>query len=443
MEARLRQLFPDAKLRLAQLREHLVVEGQARSNSQTTRIIETLEAYLESMQAEIEQQGRTGDELLLPADGIADPSSSSAAEPAPLPPGSNLELGGIESARARAPKARVINLIRVPGVQQVLLQVRIAELNRTAMREIGADILSVDPDTGNILGTRIGGASVTATGVANPVSDDGMAALTGLLGTATAGLGTSSTAFGIFPSSDFQIILRALRRNNVVRILAEPNLIAMSGHRASFLAGGEFPVPVPQSSGGISNAVTVDFREFGVRLDFLPYVIQEDRIRLSVTPEVSTIDETLGTTLVVGGDPVPGLNTRRANTTVELQPGQTLALAGLLQVELGGQTSRIPGLGDLPYIGPLFSNTTHRREEKELLVLVTPHLVAPIEAGEELPLPGDSLEDPTDFELYLKNQFEGRMGRQHRSTVQYGWCNSQRLMHYEKRFIPGPVGFGE
>ena len=217
----------------------------------------------------------------------------------------------------------------------------------------------------------------------------------------------------------------------------------MSGHRANFLAGGEFPVPIPQSTGAGSNSVTVEFREFGVRLDFLPFVIDEDRIRLSVTPEVSTIDESLGTTLVVGGDPVPGLNTRRANTTVELQEGQTLAMAGLLQVELDGRTSRIPGLGDLPYIGPLFSNTSHERIEKELMVLVTPYLVQPMEDGSCVAMPGDSVEDPTDKELYIYNRYEGRKGVNHRSTVDYFPMRLKRQIEFEKRYVSGPVGYSE
>lgn len=432
LTGKLRQLFPDADLRLGQLREHLVIEGQARSNAQVSRIIETVEAYLESVQAEIDQQGQTA----LNQDGMFAETGDAGTDdaPPPLPPQMNAELGGISSATASIPKAKIINLLRVPGVQQVMLKVKIAELNRTAVREIGADILGVDPDTGNLVGTQIGGSTVSASG---------MAGLGGLLGMASSELGPSGTAFGIFPSSDWQIIFRALRQNGFVKVLAEPNLVAMSGHNANFLAGGEFPVPIPQSTGAGSNSVTVEFREFGIRLDFLPFIVDEDRIRLSVTPEVSTIDFTLGTTLVAGGDPVPGLNTRRANTTVEMQPGQTLAIAGLLQVELGGQTGRIPGLGDLPYIGPFFSNTSSRRVEKELLVLVSPYLVQPLDGHHAFPLPGDEIEDPTDHEIYFENKFEGETGVRHRSTVHYWPYTTRTLIQHERRVITGPVGFGQ
>ena len=159
--------------------------------------------------------------------------------------------------------------------------------------------------------------------------------------------------------------LDALRRNSLLKILAEPNLVAFNGQQASFLAGGEYPVPVPQvSAGGVAPTITVRFKEFGVRLGFVPYILDGDRIRLTVAPEVSQIDFTIAVTLVSGGSPVPGLNTRKALTTVELEQGQTLAIAGLLQFQMDGTTQRIPGLGDLPVIGPFFSNTTERADRE-------------------------------------------------------------------------------
>ena len=332
----------------------------------------------------------------------------------------------------KQPQPTVINLIRVPGVQQVMLQVRIAELNRTGLREIGADILGVHPGTGNIWGTQMAGAFVGAGGVAGPG---------GLAGSAFSEI-TDHTAFGIFPSGDFEILLRALRRNSVVSVLAEPNLIAMSGHEASFLAGGEFPVPVPQGIGGANTNVTVEWKEFGVLLNFTPYVLDDETIRLTVTPEVSRINPELGTTLVLGGDPVPGVNTRRVTTTVEMREGQTLAMAGLLQVTTEGRSSRIPGLGDLPYVGTLFSNNGGKKEEKELLVLVTPTLIAPMEPGQVPALPGEEVREPNDLEFYLMGRIEGRTARDYRSTT--SWDNPLRLVEHmklERRCVRGPVGF--
>ena len=162
--------------------------------------------------------------------------------------------------------------------------------------------------------------------------------------------------------ADTQIFLSVLRSNSVLKILAEPNLVAMNGHKATFLAGGEFPIPVSQQGSG--NGVTVEFREFGVRLAFEPYDLGDKRVRLAVTSEVSSVDFSLATTLVAGGQPVPGLSTRNVKTTVELAEGKTLMMAGLLQVSLDGTTRRIPGLGELPTIGTLFRNNTGRGRRK-------------------------------------------------------------------------------
>jgi pilus assembly protein CpaC len=181
-----------------------------------------------------------------------------------------------------------------------------------------------------------------------------------------------------------------------------------------------------------------------VHLNFLPVILDNDVVRLTVDPEVSSIDFTIGTTLVAGGSPVPGLNTRKAHTTVELQPGQTLAIAGLLQLTLTGETTRIPGLGDLPVLGPLFSNTTGSRIEKELVVLVTPYLVSPMDHNQVPPGPGDEVGEPNDLEFYLLNRIEGRTGRDWRSTTNgYDPLRFQRLLHLESKYVHGPSGFSE
>ena len=218
--------------------------------------------------------------------------------------------------------------------------------------------------------------------------------------------------------------------------------MAMSGQRASFLAGGQFPVPVPQTGGAQTGAITIEWKDFGVQLNFVPYVLEDEMIRLQVEPEVSTIDKALGVTVL--GTSVPGLNSRKAQTTVELRQGQTLAIAGLLSVEIAGETNRVPGLGDLPYIGPLFSNTSHSKVEKELLVLVTPYLVAPQNADQVQPLPGAEIEDPNDWEFYFLNRIEGRTGKNFQSTKSADDpLGLVRLMKLERRCMSGPVGFSE
>lgn len=447
LRAQLRQVFPDAFIKLSQIREHLVVEGQARSAQQVHQIMTTLTAYLASVQiarssASTSQAAgpRGGDSRGgnaapqvggAPGTGDAGDGGAEGRGGDDADQGASTQVGPQErpSTQARLVTPQIVNLMTVPGSQQVLLNVRIAELNRTALRQIGADILS-QWGPGNVINTRIAG-STTTTGAAG--------AAAALLGLAP---GNSTTAFAIFPTGSFEIALSALRQNSVISVLAEPNLIAFSGQQASFLAGGEFPVPVPQASGAGVTSIGLQFKEFGVKLNFTPYVLSEDTIRLRVAPEASTIDNNIGTT--IAGTTVPGVNTRRVDTTVELGQGQTLVLAGLLTVAMDAQTARIPGLGDLPYLGPLFSNTTHRRVEKELLVLVTPYLVRPMEADQVPQMPGSEIHDPNDLEFYFLNRIEGRTGKPFRPTTAWDdpW-GFRHLLKLESQNIAGPVGFNE
>ncbi len=318
---------------------------------------------------------------------------------------------------------------------------RVAELNRDAFRQVGGNLFGLDRRSGTLLGTQIGGAAVTAQG-SNVLNGQPAAKL---IGTASESLTGTNTFFGILQQGNLEFLLNALRRNSLLKILAEPNLVALNGQQASFLAGGEFPVPVPQvSASGVAPTITVQFKKFGVQLDFLPTILDGDIVRLTVDPVVSTIDFTIGTTLVAGGTPVPGLNTRQAHTTVELRPGQTLAIAGLLQLTLNGQTARIPGLGDLPVIGSFFSNTTNERIEKELVVLVTPYLVEPMSPNQVPHGPGDEVGTPSDYEFYFLNRIESRTGLDWRSTTLYpDPLFIKRYIEMEKKHLQGPSGFSD
>ncbi len=433
IRVQLSRMFPECMLQVSQLRENIVLEGQARTNAQVAQIEQTLHAFIASMQPEKKVNANQA------VPNSNDPRGNGGNRP-PRSDGDNsdgekspdaaaVEIGNRSSMDVKYPAGQIINLLRVPGVQQVMLQVRVAELNRTGLREIGSDLL-FGSTSGASIGTNMTGSAVNSSATTG---------LAGLIGESSSALGARGTSFGIFPTGDVNVILRALRKNSLLAILAEPNLVALSGHEATFLAGGQFPVPVPQ--GGLSNVVTIIFKDFGVQLRFVPHIIDEDTVRLAVAPEVSSIDQSLGTTLVPGGIPIPGINTRKINTTVEMHEGETLALAGLLQVTIDAQTNRIPGLGDLPYIGPLFSNTSHQRIEKELLVLVTPYMIAPTPAGEDLAFPGQELMDPNDKEFFFLNRIEGRTGRPFRSTT--SWDNPLGLverMKLERDCMNGPVG---
>jgi pilus assembly protein CpaC len=199
-----------------------------------------------------------------------------------------------------------------------------------------------------------------------------------------------------------------LKRQGLGRVLAEPNLVATSGQEAFFLAGGEFPIPIPQAGGtGGGIAITVQFKQFGVGLKFTPTVLDEGKIALKVNPEVSELDYTTGVTLVTGGQPVPGLTVRRLATHVEMKEGQTLAIAGLLNDSHRNIVNKFPVLGELPVLGVLFRSQEFQKRETELVVLVTPWLIKPMTATAAR-LPTDKYVEPNDFEFYLLGALEGR-----------------------------------
>lgn len=446
------KLFPDANLELSQLREKIVVEGQARSAGQVTRIVATIDSFIRSEQR-VQLQGQVGDQDIQNNDpqggpplapGVVAGGGGNAAQ-AGTGGGGIAAQGGAGGGGSSATaivnqvlsnQVQVINLIRIPTSQQVLLKVRVAELNRTGFREIGADLLASIPQFNTLFGTQIAGNGF------------GPGRVGGGTSTGDLTLGSQATLFGTFSKGQFNIVINALRRNNLVKILAEPNLVALNGHQASFLAGGEFPVPSfsgvgagSPSGGGTSST---QFKEFGVRLAFLPIILDGETIRLTVDPEVSSVDISLATTLVPGGSPVPGLNVRKSHTTVELRQGETLAIAGLMQLELDGSTQKIPGLGDLPYIGGFFSNTTSNRVEKELIVLVTPYIIEPMAPGQVPPSPGAEVVQPNDLEFFFLNRIEGRTGIDGRSTTSYD--DPLHLIRHsivERKCLIGPSGFSK
>ena len=469
LRIQLKQMFPEASLKLSQVRSKVVVEGQARDAVQVSRIIATIDSYIRTIQS-IQVSGQVGDQAKVenpdqkvPGPPVPGPAAAAAAGGTNQPPatftptlgGTPVSSGGPNGPTPVSPGAiasnsiatnsiQVINLIRVPTSQQVLLKVRVAELNRTAFRQIGGDFLASIPGASSLFGSSIAGNGFTGA--------LGSTTFPYKVGTAiTAGtsnglaLGSQGTLFGTFSAGNFVTVLDALRRNNLLKILAEPNLIALNGYQANFLAGGQFPVPIAQGgSVGGNGAISVQFKDYGVRLAFLPLIQDDDIIRLTVDPEVSTIDFTVGTTLVPGGQPIPGLNTRNSHTTVELRQGETLAIAGLMQLSLSGQTQRIPGLGDLPYIGAFFSNTTNSRIEKELVVMVTPYLVEPMAPGQVPAGPGDEVREPNDLEFFFMNRIEGRTGIDKRSTTTYDDpFHIIRHSIVEKKYLIGPAGYSQ
>lgn len=271
---------------------------------------------------------------------------------------------------------RVSNLMVVGGTQQVMLKVRFAEMNRTVSKQLGSGLRGTG--TGNGI-TGIGGGAV------GPIPGN---------------FGGVGVSFGVGDLS-FQVLLEALETKGMVRTLAEPNLTALSGQEAKFLAGGEYPVPVAQDDG----TITVEFKPFGVELNFTPVVVDQDIINLTIDAAVSSLDRAGGIT-INEEFVIAGFKRRETSTTVEMRDGESFAIAGLLQDDFSNDLNQLPWVADVPILGALFRSTDYRRAQTELVIIVTPHLVTPV-AGAALALPTDRVRIPTERELFLFGEVAG------------------------------------
>ncbi|MBI1246478.1 hypothetical protein GC197_01380 [bacterium] len=360
LEARINKMFPNSIIQLIPIADKLIVRGQARDAQEAAQILAVVGGQ------SVDQVGN-----------LVGANLGTAAK---LPGAEDLQTNGI------------IDMLQVPGEQQVMLKVRIAELQRTAARNLGFNF-------------EVKGNNYDITHVIN------------------AGAGNLSA---ILDGGDVELFLQATSSNGLAKILAEPTLVTISGRPARFIAGGEFAVPTAVGVGGIG-AVSTTFRGFGTMLAFTPTVLDKDKIRLQVAPSFSSINNQNSV------DGIPGLNIRGVTTTVDLREGQWLAVAGLIQDEQSGSRIRLPGLGDIPLVGAAFGKQTTNRTETELVVLVSPELVHPLEQ-EQLPLflPGSEITDPTNKEFFWHQQIQGLPGYDYRSTV---WPAMRHQIHHENHEI--------
>lgn len=294
---------------------------------------------------------------------------------------------------AQAHSKNVVNLLAEVS-DQVMLQVRFAEVDRTAIQQLGITLFSTSAtNTLGAVSTQQFSQTLANVGAVPgevqrgrdpqaPSLVSGGKTVPAEVSPAVFGLNDLLNIFFFRPDMNFGATIRALQQRNVLEILAEPNLLARSGREASFLAGGEFPFPTLQATGG-GQAITIQFREFGVRLKFTPNVLADGTIDLKVVQEVSSLD--FSNALTISGFVIPALSTRRAETELQLKDGQTFAIAGLIDNRLSEVASKIPGLGHLPIIGKLFSSRSKQKNKTELLAMVTPRLVRPLEVGQALP----------------------------------------------------------
>ena len=374
----LAELFPDSKVRLQPVADKLIVKGQCKDGEEAAQIMAII-------RGEAVRNGSRGD------GNYGSLIEGRASDPIPG-----------EDRDRRLPSSQVVNMLRIPGVQQVALRVKIAELNRTAAHQFGADMdMKFNMGNGSLL-------------------------LQSMLGAASGGTGS---VLGHFDGDKINFGIHFLEQHGVVRVLSEPTLVTMSGRPASFVAGGEFAVPTTVGVNGVG-AVTTDFRSFGAIISFLPTVLDKDRIRMEVAPEFSKVNKELS----VGS--TPGLDTRAVTTTVEMREGQTLAIAGLLDDAMKYDTS-----STFPILSQIFGKRQGTRNETELMILVTPELVHPMDPEEVPPLPGFDVTEPSHGEFYLENKIEGRPTRETRSTV---WPTLRRRYQGSSgAMISGPFGHGQ
>lgn len=390
LQSRINEMFPYSQVQLIPIADKLIVRGQARDSKEAAEILAIITGQ------SVTQTGSLGNFVTV---------------------GSVAQLPGAEDLRTQS----VINMLHVPGEQQVMLKVRIAEISRSAARELGLDFSIIEDNLliSNFIG---GGGNITA----------------------------------ILDGGDVNLFLRAFASNGYGKVLAEPTLVTLSGQPATFIAGGEFAVPTVVGVGGVEAASTT-FRGFGTQLTFVPTVVDKDKIRLQVAPSFSTLNQDIA----VNG--IPGLNSRAVTTTVDLREGQWLAVAGLIQDEQRGSRGRVPYIGDIPIIGAAFGSQFVQRDETELVVLVSPVLVHPMEPEQVPPLlPGMAVTEPTDNAFFFWQMIEGHPDVHHRSTIwpQYRMetlrQNAQVLksrfqhakggtVHCESQqyYMSGPQGFSE
>ncbi len=338
-------------------------------------------------------------------------------------------------AEVYAPK-KVVNLLTVGGVQQVMLEVRVAEMSKSVVNRMGINLNAMGD--GNFAYTLIGGLTGITSNMFNVDAVQNVYQYASVPGwelkdaegnqvgnfpesstvqmryrefnqpankaTATLNQGTAvarwNTNWGGAGNTTMTAVLDLLKQNGMVKILAEPNLVCLNGQTASFLAGGQIPVPVPSGLGTTS----IEWKDFGVGLKFTPNIVAGDRINLQVHPEVSDLD--YSNAIQVQGSTVPAINTRRTSTTIELKNGQTFAVAGMLSQQARTNMEKYPVLGDIPVLGNLFKSSQFQKDQTELVILITAHLAKPLDK-KAISLPTDSAHEPDDLEFFLGIRRDG------------------------------------
>jgi pilus assembly protein CpaC len=422
LAAEINRDFPDSHVELSLVGDKLVVRGEAKDMLESTQILMVLRANAPGNQGGGQQnQGSRAQNIPVGAGGMYPMNTASVDDQivademgvsAPGAPGvSSFVLQGSNN---------IINLLRIPGEQQVMLKVTVAEVNRNAARSIGMNFEIMNKAGQVVFANFTGGL---------------------LAGTAASGAIPGGNLPAALDNGQIPLAIQALRTLNLARSLAEPNLVTINGRPAFFHAGGSFPVPTAiTSTVGSTVGQGVQYIPVGVVLSFTPYITDRDRIRLSVQSQVTTVGSA---TVTVGTTAVPAnVDQRTFTTTVELREGQTLAVAGLLQNNMSSSANRVPFFADLPFIGMLNGFNQTSSSEQEVVVLITPQLVHPLEHEEiaAMPLPGADVFEPGDLEFFLLNRLESRRSYDNRGGVRTDFARQIRYEHCQDEYILGPHG---
>jgi pilus assembly protein CpaC len=403
----LKNFLPDENIAVEMINTSIALTGNISNASNADKAMKIVKDFVSSGSA----GGATGSNAA--AGGILGGAQATAA-------------AGDAAGSGDSDSLKVVNMMQVVSGQQVMLRVRVGEINRTALKTLGVDLNYVSQASGTGLvgfGTGSGIASLVAGGADDTVINPGVFLLPGgQTPTNTRGILTGRWQPNGPNGNTTAGLLKALENDGLFKVLAEPNLVAVSGEEAEFLAGGEIPIPVVQGTG--TTNVTIEYKPFGVAVKFTPYVLSENRIRMAVQPEVSEVST--DNALVVSGFSVPSINTRRARTTVELAPGESFMIAGLIKDQMRATIDQLPGVKELPVLGALFRSTEFQRNETELVIAVTPYVVDPLK-NSDVKLPTDNLRPASQMDMFFFGALGGWSGRSSPLSTPPG--------------LEGPVGF--
>ncbi|MFH0343095.1 MAG: type II and III secretion system protein family protein [Chromatiales bacterium] len=390
LKAKLHELLPGENPKVFSSQGSIVLAGEVSSLVKMDAVLSVAKTFL--YQAPPPPQGPQGVEFsIAPGADPYDAAGLNATAPA-----------GGSSPAAQGQNTGIINLMQIGGPQQVMLEVKVAEINRTLAKNLKVDFAALDP-SGRSSGGAIRGLALIDT-------------LTDAVEIAPSVINPAGL-FARFISSDFRFnaVINAAREHGLAKVLAEPTLTTISGQEASFLSGGEFPIPVGQGL----DTVTIEFKEFGVGIKFLPVVLDSGRISLKLNIDVSELTNTNTVTASITNTDnafvIPALTKRRANSSVELSDGQTIGIAGLISDNLRDSVNKFPGLGEIPILGQLFTSQEFQKNQTELVIFVTPRLARPMPNSTPR-LPTDQFVEPNDVEFYLMGRTEGRAAPRPRPT---------------------------